>query len=323
MKYSFPYCEGTFDYLWKNPKLCRYVNDIYFSDNKIFHSARNSPLTKDHWDELYDISEKLNIPLNYIMNPSVYDPSIYFGEQKEHLASKIKLLKTVDVTIITFNNTMLMNDHLIKKALEPYEVKNSVNNMVINLEQVKELVEVVGLKSIFLGRDINRNMSEIKRIHSYTKDKGIKLHLLCNENCYPSCVYKVFCDDLICTASQKGDRTFNELNEYRSTVACDQSKFSLYQKLANNIIYPSQVKHYEDYIDVIKISGRLNPIDHISQVFEAYVNEDNTYLVDQMYNGLIIPQGYYDYTLNCKNKCASCSVCDKIAEEYEDEKNLV
>lgn len=323
MKFSFPYCEGTFDYLWKNPKLVRYVNDIYFSDNKIFHSARNSPLTKDHWDELYDISEKLNIKLNYIMNPAVYDPSIYFGEQKETLASKIKLLKTVDVSIITFNNMMLMNDRIIKEALSPYEVKNSVNNMVISLEQVKELVEKIGLKSIFLGRDINRNMTEIKRIHKYTQDKGIKLHLLGNENCFPGCVYKQFCDALVSTASQEGDLTFNQLNEYRTTVACDQRDFNLYQKLANNIIYPSQVKHFEDYIDVIKISGRLNPIDNISQIFEAYVKEDNTYMVEQMYNGLIIPPSYYDYTLNCKNKCASCDVCDKIAEEYEDKKDLV
>jgi len=321
MKYSFPYCEGTFKYLWDNPHLVRHVNDVYFSDNSIFPSARNSPLTKDHWNELYDISEKLNIKLNYIMNPSVYDPSIYFGTQKQELAVKIKKLAEKDVSVITFNNTMLMNDHVIWEALIAYEVKNSVNNMITSLEQVKELVEKVGLSSIFLGRDINRNMTEIKRIKKHYPD--VKLHLLCNENCYPGCVYKTFCDNLICSASQEGDLTFNQLNEYRTTVACDQSEFSLYQKLANNIIYPSQVKHYEEYIDVIKISGRLNPIDHISKVFEAYVNEDNTYMLETIYNGLIIPPSYYDYTLDCKNKCASCSVCDKIAEDYENEKDLV
>jgi collagenase-like PrtC family protease len=138
--------------------------------------------------------------------------------------------------------------------------------------------------------------------------------------CYPGCVYKTFCDDLICTSSQKGDLTFNKLNEYRTTVACDLSNFSLYQKLANNVIYPSQMKHYEPYIDVIKISGRLNPIEQISQLFEAYVNEDNAYVLKQMYNGLIIPQEYYDFTLNCKNRCATCNVCDKIAEDYEQNK---
>ena len=323
MKYSFPYCEGMFDYLWKNPGMSQHINDVYFSDNSIFSSARNSPLEKKHWDELYDISEKLNIKLNYVMNPAVYDAEIYFGENKEALASKLRLLKTVDVTIVTFNNMMLMNDPIIKEALSPYEVKNSVNNLVISLEQVKELVEKIGLKSIFLGRDINRNMTEIKRIHKYTQDKGIKLHLLGNENCFPGCVYKQFCDALVSTASLEGDLTFNQLNEYRTKVACDQRDFNLYQKLANNVIYPTQVKHFEDYIDVIKISGRLNPIDHISQIFEAYVKEDNTYMVEQMYNGLIIPSSYYDYTLNCKNKCASCDVCDKIAEKYENKEDLV
>ena len=80
------------------------------------------------------------------------------------------------------------------------------------------------------------------------------------------------------------------------------------------------MKHYEPYIDVIKISGRLNPIEQISQLFEAYVNEDNAYVLKQMYNGLIIPQEYYDFTLNCKNRCATCNVCDKIAEDYEQNK---
>jgi len=255
------------------------------------------------------------------MNPAMYDAHIYFLEKKQELAGKIKKLAEHDVSIITFNNTMLMNDPVIKEALAGYEVKNSVNNMVTSLEQVKELVEVAGVKSIFLGRDINRNMTEIKRIKKYYPD--VKLHLLCNENCYSGCVYKPFCDGLVSTASQEGDLKFNELNEYRTTVACDQRYFSLYQKLANNIIYPSQIKHYEDYVDVIKISGRLNPIEQISKVFEAYVYEDNTHMLETIYNGLIIPDSYYDYTLDCKNKCATCNVCDKIAEEHENEKNLV
>jgi len=320
MKYSFPYCEGTFDYLWKNPHMIKHVNDVYFSDNKIFHSARHSPLEKKHWNELYDISEKLNISLNYIMNPATYDAHIYFGDQKRELAAKIKGLADHDVTILTFNNTMLMNDPIIKEALEGYEVKNSVNNMATSLEEVIALKDV-GLYSIFLGRDINRNMSEIKRIKKHCPD--VKLHLLCNENCYPGCVYKQFCDELVSTASQEGDLKFNQLNEYRTTVACDQRYFSLYQKLANNIIYPSQMKHYEPYIDVVKISGRMNPIDHISKILEAYVNEDNTYILKTTYNGLIIPDSYYDFTLNCKNKCATCDVCNKIAEEHENKKDLV
>ena len=64
MKYSFPYTEGTFDYFWNNPKMIKQVNDIYFSDNTIYPSARHSPLEKKHCDELYQITEKLNITLN-------------------------------------------------------------------------------------------------------------------------------------------------------------------------------------------------------------------------------------------------------------------
>lgn len=321
MKYSVPYTEGLFEYLWKNPKICRYVNDIYFSDNNIFHSARHSPLNDTHWDEIFQISEMLNIPLNYIINPSVYDPSTYFGEKKEELSEKIKHLQDKDITIITFNNTMLLKDKIIRDSLNDYTIKNSVNNMITSLEQVQYLVEIIGLKHIFLGRDINRNLNEIKRIKTHYPD--ITLHLLGNEICTPHCVYKTFCDDLICTASQKGNLTFNILNEYRTSVACDLRNFSLYQKLSNNIIYPSQVKEYDPYIDVIKISGRLNPLKTITDTFEAYVNQDNTYFLNQMYNGLILPLSYYDYTLNCKNRCTTCSVCDKIAEEYEDKEDMV
>lgn len=291
--------------------MIKHVNDIYFSDNTIYPSARHSPLEKKHWDELYQISEKLNITLNYVINPSVYDSSIYFGKKKEEFLSKINTLHSYDITSVTLNNTLLLRDPEIRQALSSYELKNSVNNMIVSLEQVQQLVEVVGLQNIFLGRDINRNLDEIKRIRAKYKD--IKIHLLGNENCFPQCIYKKFCDDLVTTASQKDDKVFNRLNELRTTLACDQRNFSLYQKLANNFIYPSHIKHLDQYVDVIKISGRLNPIDSVSKAFEAYVTEDDSYFLNQMYNGLILPSSYYDYTLNCKNKCATCGVCEVLS----------
>lgn len=311
MKYSFPYTEGTYDYFWDNPKMISHVNDIYFSDNAIFPSARHSKLNDANWDELHQTSEKFKIPLNYVINPAVYDADIYYGNKKEEFIGKINDLKEHGIKAITLNNTLLLRDPEIRQALNRYDLKNSVNNMIVTLEQVQQLVDVVGLETVFLGRDINRNLSEIKRIRA--KYPSIKIHLLGNEICYPKCIYKKFCDDMITMASQKDDAAFNRLNELRTTLACDQRNFSLYQKLANNFIYPSHIKHLEPYVDVIKISGRLNPIDSISKALEAYVTGDDSFFLNQMNNGLILPSSYYDYTTDCQNKCSTCSLCDVIS----------
>ena len=95
--------------------------------------------------------------------------------------------------------------------------------------------------------------------------------------------------------------------------------------LTNQILYKLKYQHLF-LLDEKELTTKIlssDPNSHISKIFEAYVNEDNTYVLKTTYNGLIIPDSYYDFTLNCKNKCATCDVCNKIAEEHENKKDLV
>lgn len=318
MKYSLPYARKIFDYLNENKILLNKVSDVFFSDDAFFPSSRLSQLNFSDWEELIRIKREFNIGLNYVLNPTVWGNKVYSPIGKIEFLKNIDKLKKRGVDTITLNNTMLLNDKDIRKILEGFTLKNSVNNQIINLEQVMFLVEELNLNHIFLGRDINRNLDEIKKISNYAKPKGVVLHILANEFCLNRCPYKLFCDSLISQTYQCIDEA-NKLNDKRKSLSCgDNWKISEYLKCG--VIYPKQIPILSEYVDIFKIGGRLSNIATLRLTLDAYLKEEDTLLTNIINNERVsgyglklseLPEVYLEKTLNCKTQCHSCKYCEK------------
>lgn len=320
MKFSLPYISNILSYFRENENYLHKVNDVFFSDDSIFPSSRKSPLRKEHWEELSEIHKNYGIQLNYVLNPTVWENSTYSASGKIRILKNLDTLKKNNVSIITLNNTLLLNDPVIRKALSVFTLKNSVNNMITSLDQVMFFVEDLGIKSIFLGRDINRNLDEIKKISSYAKKEGVVLHALVNEFCLNRCPYKFFCDSIISQA-YKDSEDFNSLNNKRKTLSCGDD-WPLKKYLKSAVIYPRQVEILGEYVDIFKIGGRLNDLSRLRPTLDAYLLGKDV-LLTQLINQKVsfdklrvsdIPEFYFSKTLNCKSLCRSCNFCESILE---------
>lgn len=315
MKYSLPYTKNIFEYLTSNEEVLPLIEDIFFSDDAIFPSSRLSQLHSSEWEEITKI-KGLGVKLNYVLNPTVWDNKFYTPSGKIDFIKNILKLRKLGIDAITINNTMLLRDKDIRKSIEGLTVKNSVNNMVVSLDQVMFYVEELKLSHIFLGRDINRNLDEIKKISDYAKPRGVVLHALANEFCFSKCAYKLFCDSLI-SQIYKNPIEFDSLNSKRKTLACgDNWEISKYLKCG--VIYPQQIPVLSEYIDILKLGGRLNSISSLKFTLDAYLKGTDTSLsklINQKVEGCDLklsdlPKAYFEKTLNCKNQCHACKYCD-------------
>jgi collagenase-like PrtC family protease len=325
MKYSIPYTKNIYNFianLSENNKL--QISDMYFSDNK-FASNRGIKFNPEYWDEIKAIKETYDIPLHYVINPSVYDNNIYMGNELHNLINLLWSVYDSGCTILTFNNSFLMRNPEFRQNIPPIKIKPSVNNKIITLENVEFFYNEMGIKDFILDRSLNRNFDELERIYEWTKNKDISLTLLANEGCLPNCMWKQHCDNLISQYHKNEANEVAELQKLHSNILCaGHFKYNPSDVLKSPFIPPNAIKFYEGKIDVIKIAGRMASIDILSKVILIYMNNKNNnplYEFLQTNTDLTYKNIYFseleDYnfsqkTLNCKNKCSTCDFCDTV-----------
>ena len=319
MKYSLPYTVNLFNYLDDNKDAMPLVNDIYFSDDSLFPSSRVSNFSEPHWEEITNIKKSFGVGLNYVLNPTVWENKFYTPRGKIEFIRHIEKLKNNGVDILTLNNTLLLNDKDLRSSLNGMILKNSVNNLITSLEQVIFLAEELKLTHIFLGRDINRDYDEIRKISKYSKARGITLHALVNEFCFNKCNYKLFCDSIVSQGYKEDPVSYTKLDSKRKTLGSgDNWDISKYLKCG--IIYPKQVPEVSKYIDIFKISGRMRHISTLRLTLDAYLKGSDVLYTDlishRVDTGSIklsdLPEDYLEKTMNCKSQCHVCKYCDAV-----------
>ena len=84
------------------------------------------------------------------------------------------------------------------------------------------------------------------------------------------------------------------------------------------------VDAYEGRADVIKIAGRMKPIENLSSILTSYFNRSGNINMLHFFSTQISPvfkgitfnhlmeYGYNDKIWNCQNKCHECKFCDNV-----------
>lgn len=325
MKYSIPYTKNMHTFIGNLSQENRgKIADMYFSDNK-FASNRNITFDPDYWEEIKAVKSDYGIPIHYVINPSVYDNSIYIGEELHRLIRLLWSVYDSGCTILTFNNSFLMRNPEFRDNIPPLKIKPSVNNKIATLENVQFFHDQMGIKHFILDRSLNRNYDELKRIHNWTKDKDISLTLLANEGCLPNCMWKQHCDNMISQYHKNEVNEVVDLQKLHSNILCaGHFKTNPADVLKSPFIPPNAVKFYEGMIDVIKIAGRMSAIEVVGKVILMYMENRNSKPVyeflqtntDISYKNIYFSEledyNFSQKTLNCKNQCASCDFCDTV-----------
>ena len=152
-----------------------------------------------------------------------------------------------------------MGTGILQKNFPEMNWKNTVNHIVGNCQQMVDL-HVLGYNYIQLDRQLNRNMSNLRRMSRLAKDRGIKTFLLASEGCMPFCPFKEEHDTVQpWIGSNQGKSYFGTLNK----ISCDKWRFpdrwGQPPRIGTSCVWDTNERFdmYNNLVDVFKFSGRL------------------------------------------------------------------
>lgn len=336
VKYSIPYTPGLLDILDEKENIVgNQISDVYFSDNRL-PSARHIEWHDEYWDELYAISKKYNCELHYVINPSIYDNDVYLEEGITELITILKGIWDKGVTILTFNNSILLRLEYFRKNIPPFKIKASVNSKIETLEQVMFWHQELYVNDIILDRSLNRNADTLTIISQYARENDIKLTLLANEGCLPNCSWKQHCDNMIVQYRKNKPDDVKKLQDIHSVLACTSHYGNKPADILRSpFIMPNDIDYYEQHVDIIKIAGRMKETSVLSNILEMYfLRSGNVSLFSffstrtpEAVRGIkfndLLDLNFAEKTSNCKSQCSTCNFCERVMDQLMLEKHGV
>lgn len=216
-------------------------------------------------------SNEFGIGFNYTMNSTVLGNFEFDSSLKNELLIFIEKLSNAGLSKITVSVP-----YLIKFIHKHFPSLHIVASICMNINSVQELnaVEKMGAKSVVLPKDMNREISLLKKM---IKNKGnLDLKLLCTTPCVSKCPDLNYhmnissCQDNI-ISSNKQNLTIPE-----AALNCQIKRLSSpVEFIKSPWIRPEDLKIYQDLgINYFKLDGRDKPEKYLLEVIKAYVNEN-------------------------------------------------
>ena len=245
------------------------IDDIYFAKdfhykfagaNRRYGDVMGKNATDLQIDNLFKIQEKWGIPASLTINQETHPTEIIIDPDiKKQFVNFIGEFYERGLRICTISNIHLMGTGILQKNFPEMNWKNTVNHIVGNAQQMVDL-HVLGYNYIQLDRQLNRNMSNLRRMSKVAKDRGIKTYLLASEGCMPFCPFKEEHDIVQpWIGSNQGKSYFGTLNK----ISCDKWRFperwGQPPRVGTSCVWDTNERFdkYNELVDVFKFSGRL------------------------------------------------------------------
>tara|TARA_B110000467_G_scaffold106289_1_gene96730 strand:- start:4397 stop:5758 length:1362 start_codon:yes stop_codon:yes gene_type:complete len=246
------------------------IDDIYFAKdfhykfagtNRRYGDVMGKNATDLQIDNLFKIQEKWGIPASLTLNQETHPTEIIIDpEIRKQFVNFIGEFYERGLRICTISNIHLMGTGILQKNFPEMNWKNTVNHIVGNSQQMVDL-HVLGYNYIQLDRQLNRNMSNLRRMSKVAKDRGIKTYLLAHEGCMPFCPFKEEHDIVQpWIGSNQGKSYFGTLNK----ISCDKWRLpdrsdTQMPRIGTSCVWDTNERFdkYNELVDVFKFSGRL------------------------------------------------------------------
>ena len=208
------------------------------------------------------------------------------------------------------------------KAVAPdIEVRASVNMRLTTLQAFRYLAPL--FDSYYLGRDVQRNLTTVRRFSEWCRANGKKLCVLANSGCLRNCPWQTFHDNLIAhsDAAMKVANVRGWSPHLCWTLYKDRKNFA--EILKSTWIRPEDLYRYEGLVDVVKLATRQHATpDMVISAYERGSFEGN--LLDlfepgfspaffpEFIDNVAFPPDWFDRTSTCDRECTECGYCDKV-----------
>lgn len=219
-------------------------------------------------------SQELNIGFNYIMNTTILFEKEFTEEKKNELFSFIQEMIENGMTKITITIPFLIR--IIRKKFPNLHIVASICLNVMSVQEIESLKEL-GVNTVVLAKDINRNFKILKNI--IKNIQGVDIKLLCNTPCLLKCLDLGYHMNI----SAIQDNYLNQerikvANNYLVSISAINCQLTRLKKpvefLKGPWIRPEDLKIYNEIgIKFFKIDGRDKPESYILEVIKAYIEE--------------------------------------------------
>ena len=213
----------------------------------------------------------------------------------------------------------------IKKYYPDIETRASVNMRLTTIQAMRYLAP--WFDSYYIGRDVQRNIDNVRRFSEWAHVNGKKVGILANSGCLRNCPWQTYHDNLV--AHSREALTVEPAAGFNPHLCWTMYRDSenLSEILKATWIRPEDISKYAPYVDFIKLATRQHSM--LRLVVDAYVEGSfRGNVLDllepgfapafaqhgvALYNSLF-PLDWADAVSHCNRECTECGYCDKVFE---------
>jgi|GEM_PF-881711 len=301
------------------------IESLYFPIPRQYLGSGRHILQKNSYsNEIPEIIKKcnlLNIRPQLLLNATCEGESGLEKKIFSKIIDYIQKLKSLGLRSVIVTNPVYISE--IKEQIKEIEVESSVNCYVKTVEHALYLKDL-GVDILVIDRDINRNISLIKKIKNKT---GLKIKIMLNEGCLRNCPFRNMHYNFIAHTKLKLK------TEMISGIFFEKWCMKILSQNPAKIfsipfIPPDALKYYIQFVDYFKISSRDSSTSIIEFRLKAYINQNfNGNLLSLLdCSGLgpyfkyidskVLNEGnFFKKMLECTGNCNECNYCSKLVNE--------
>ena len=273
--------------------------------------------------ELLTLRE-MGIPLDLLFNSNCYGGRAVSEHLQNEVGSLLEYLHMRGLAPQTVTTTSLTVARTVQRYFPDIDVRASVN-MRIGSPEAFGYVEGL-FDSLYLCRDVQRNLEAVRAMKRYCDGKEKGLYLLANSGCLYQCPGQTFHDNMVAHDAEI-DETKN-IPGWTPHVC-----WHLYKREENRDavlratwIRPEDVHNYEGLVPVMKLATRLH--DRPRTVVAAYARQryegnlldlfepgHGTAFAPTVIDNTLFPGDWFEKTSTCPRNCPECDYCSKVFEK--------
>lgn len=308
------------------------IGEIYFSYGDLPNGRHQAGLhsTLPKWEAKARMDEDLSVlrdnglKFNLLLNGNCY------GGASLSRNFLVEVLETVDevaekFSLSSITTTSPVLARTVKENFPNLEIRASVNMELRTIDGMEYLSDI--FDGFYIARELNRNISELKKLREWCVKNGKKSYILANSGCLNFCSARQFHDNLV--AHEKEIMAMDNAVNFKG-ICTDYFKnsnnSSLYLRKLN-FIRPEDLHLFEGLTDGVKLATRVNF--NPTQVLKAYAegkyagnllellepNHAECFYPNILENSKI-PTEFSKTAYFCGGKCSenNCHICEKSVE---------
>lgn len=266
--------------------------------------------------------------LDLLLNANCYGEKAASSALREHISG---IMQTLDSwgcrpDIVTTASPFIA--HLFKRFYPEVEVRASVNMRLMTLQAMQYLAP--WFDSFYIGRDVQRNLDNVRRMSAWARENGKKIGILANSGCLRNCPWQTFHDNLVSHSCKMSKfQRYPGFNPHLCWTMYAKEE-NLPEILKCTWIRPEDLPLYEPYVDFVKLATRQHLRPRL--VADAYTSRSYKGNLLELFepgfapafagfgiaiDNSLFPADWAQKSGSCARECTGCGYCENVFKQIQ------